>query len=356
MILGCILVAGLWPFHSPINGVNWRQDGKGLHFGLRASIMTPAMFPPDAAEGRSLEIRLLPAFVPDSSTFLSFSTPAHPRQIWMGQSVTDLYLQKGKPDGIIRGPKIYVDEVFRRGEEKLITVTSGATRTVVYIDGRFAKGLPQFQITAQDLEGNLIVGDSSVQNDNWSGDVFGLAIYDRELTAAEVQQHYRAWKDGKPPIRSMGGLKALYLFNEGSGRVVHNVARQGADLEIPERYQVVRQVLLETMRSGNLTSWGYWKDVIINVAGFMPLGVCYCWYMRFALRMKRAALWTILFGFSLSAGIETLQSVLPTRDSDMTDVFTNSLGTCLGVLLYCSAPIQHLLERVDTWVQETTGF
>jgi glycopeptide antibiotics resistance protein len=50
--------------------------------------------------------------------------------------------------------------------------------------------------------------------------------------------------------------------------------------------------------------------------------------------VKRVTAITVLVGFLVSLTIETLQAYLPTRDSDLTDVMTNTLGTWLGAMLY----------------------
>jgi glycopeptide antibiotics resistance protein len=78
---------------------------------------------------------------------------------------------------------------------------------------------------------------------------------------------------------------------------------------------------------------GYVEDLAINVLGFAPFGITLYAFL-FASGWKRhIGIQVVMAGLLTSLMIETLQSYLPTRDSDLTDVLTNTLGTWLGVYL-----------------------
>src|ERR1019366_1378930 len=113
---------------------------------------------------------------------------------------------------------------------------------------------------------------------------------------------------------------ALYLFNEREGNLVHNQLDPATDLIILPRYFVLHRGFLLAPWRQYRSSWSYWQDVSINIAGFIPLGFCVVAYFSSVRLVSRPAATTIVLGFITSLTIETLQAFLPTRSSDMTDI------------------------------------
>jgi hypothetical protein len=334
-----ILVAGLWPFCAPRNQVSWVKADDGLRFGDHGTILSSGTFKMKSSrdERYSLEIWLQPGLTNDANTFLAFYTPENPLQFSLHQSTTDLELrtQRQSEHHEIRKSSMLVDDVFHQGKSVFITIVSGAQGTAVYIDGALVKTSSQFWLSSNDFTGQLVVGDSPVSSDSWSGELLGLAIYNRKLTAAQVSKHYEVWtKKGKPDVAPDDRSVEIYLFNEHTGNIVRNQAISGIDLYIPQKYQILDQIFLERPWKEFHSDWGYWKNVLINIGGFVPLGFFFCAYFSSVRQIKRAALITIIVGAIVSLTIEVLQAFLPTRQSGMTDLITNTLGTSLGVVLW----------------------
>ncbi len=340
LVLGGLLVAGFWPFHSPRNQVTWFAGGKGLRFGRHGTILSSGKFkavnvPADAP--CSLEIWFEPGQTAGGGALFTFYAPENPRQFSLRQSITDLVLISDIREGRYRTltTRLYVGDIFRGGKPLFVTITSKSGQTSVYIDGALAQTSPKFPLSRQDFDGELVIGTLPKIDDSWSGLLRGLAFYDQEISPAQVLHHYETWiEKGRPDVSENERAVALYLFDERAGRVIHNQVPSGTDLYIPDRYLVLDQALLLPFWEEFHPTWGYWDDVLVNIAGFIPFGFLFCAYFSLAGRIKRPALVTILLGFTVSFTIESLQAFLPTRDSGTTDLTTNTLGTCFGVWLY----------------------
>jgi len=338
--LCAILVAGLWPFHAPKNEVSWLSDRNGLLFGDYGSILSSGEFKMQSLREDgpcSLEIWSQPGATFDSNDIVAFSAQRNPVQFAVAQSGDDLFVLRDIPDeqNHLKTTHIAVDHVFRQRKELLVTITSGAQGTAVYINGTLVKRAPQFRISRKDFSGRLVIANSPVETNTWGGQLWGLGIYNKELTSAQVLQHYHRWAGNNGhELDGDGDALALYLFNEHTGKVVHNEVALGSDLYIPEHYFVLHQQFLTPPWKEFENNWTYWENVALNIGAFIPLGFLFSAYFSLVRQIKRSTAIAIVLGFAVSLAIEILQGFLPTRSSGMTDLITNGSGTALGAGLY----------------------
>ena len=340
LLLGGILTAGLWPFHSPKNQVSWLPEGKGLQFGHRGTIVSSGTFkaPPTSDDAPfTIEIWIEPAPYSASGTILAFHSREAARRFSLCQFFTGLDLQSRPQNGNPRTStlKIYVHGIFHPGKPTFVTITSEKGQTSVYVEGVLTKQSASFPVSGRDLIGQLVVANSTRTGDSWSGTLRGLALFRRALTPTQVLHHYETWvKNDRPDTNDTDRAVAVYALSEREGSIVHNQISADTNLYIPSHFLVLDEYFLEPFWREYRPSRGYYEDVLVNIGGFIPLGFFFFAYFTIVGWVKKPALTTILLGFAVSMTIEVTQAWLPTRDSGMTDVITNTSGTALGVWLY----------------------
>jgi glycopeptide antibiotics resistance protein len=128
--------------------------------------------------------------------------------------------------------------------------------------------------------------------------------------------------------------------------VVRNQVDASTDLLIPERFFVLHPQFLERPWDEYRPGWRYWKNIAINVVGFIPLGFFFYAYLSRVRQAKHPVALTIALGFAVSLTIEVLQAFLPTRDSGMTDLITNTFGTAVGVMAFRHKAVQSVLHKL----------
>ncbi|MFC4930808.1 VanZ family protein [Massilia sp. GCM10023247] len=102
----------------------------------------------------------------------------------------------------------------------------------------------------------------------------------------------------------------------------------------------------------NLVKQRYWTgfDVMVNIVGYVPLGVLLVLAMYPFVRGVWAALLATVLGILVSGTMETVQNFLPSRVPSNLDLLTNSAGTfigaCLGPLLARGLLLEGRLNRL----------
>jgi hypothetical protein len=355
VVLGIILTAGLWPFHAPRNNAKWLTNSLRFDRHGIAVSRSPFRAASRSAKPCSLEIWLIPTLAAGHGAILAFDSspdPQSPFALW--QYGANLAIQRYAIDdrGIPRRPWLQLDGVFHAGEPVRLTIAAGSDATRVYVNGVLAKQSSTFGLVGRDLTGHLVLANSTM-DEGWSGDVSRLAIYDRELTASEITgDTARLSFDTASSVQSEGAT-ALYLFDERDGQIIHNRVDSKTDLTIPARYCVLHPAFLRPWRSpfdqpGFLRmAWSYRDDIALNIVGFIPVGFVFMAYFSSVRGMRWSSLSVICIGFALSFTIEALQRFLPTRDSGMTDLVTNTAGTIIGVALYHVPWSSRLLNKIQ---------
>lgn len=357
LVLGVILAAGLWPFNPwPTNQVSWLKDSNGLLFGHYPLVISssPMELPDPGSSSVSLEIWVQASPQLHQNTLLSIWAPENPRQFRLIQYQDDLLVRRNAidPSTHSKTAEIRLSSLFHRDAQTFITITAGPGGTAVYVDGKPVDESHSFGLTQRDLSGQLILGTSPLEHSPWLGELRGLAIYSSELSPAQVSAHFQTWVHNRE-VESTQEAKpaALYDFREGSGQIVHNLGSDAPDLLIPKHYAVPHKLFLELPWNEFHAGRVYARDMLFNIAAFVPLGMA--GYAFFFCRQPglRAVWTTVLLGFATSVTIEVLQGFLPNRFSGTTDLLTNTSGTGIGVYL-CAQTARDLLQRLKKQANE----
>lgn len=348
-----MLVTGLWPFNfRPVNKVAWLSDRNGVNFYGYATIVSSiawnkeqVLFFPD--KSISLELWLHPLKETNSlPRILTFYDEKTRDFIFLGQWKSHLDIRTRTDDPAARKPgKSYqemgLSNALLKDHDAFITITSEKEGSALYINGKLGIIYPRRHLlSGYNMEPpvSLILGNFTTCESYWMGHLLGLAIYNRALTAKQVFSSYQDWVHKGAPSVEGNGCIALYLFDERKGRVVHDHLNSDNLLVIPEIFKPVKLTVLSVPWRHDDFQWNrsFFQDVAINIIGFIPFGFFCTGLMVKSRRFKISSIYmiTIFLGFGLSLAIELLQVYLPTRDSSLTDLICNVVGTIIGLILF----------------------
>jgi VanZ family protein len=337
-----ILGFGLWPFNfRPRNRFQWLANG-GISFENYGQGYSRSQWnrddSTDPAAGFTIElwVRSRERNYHDVSGLLS-----------IGDSLPECFaIAQSGPDVMVRGQfqdathslavrRFYIDDAFPETRPRFITVASGPQGTELYLDGIPKRKVP-FTLTKKNSTGTILLGHNFAGHEPWVGELLGLAIYQSARTTAEVSEDYSAWEQkNTAELMKRPRIAALYLFDEGSGNIIHNRAGDAPDIVIPERFSLLHKTFLDFPSHLNRASLDL-PDIVINIIGFVPFGFFACLFFVRAKQAgpSRAILLTLIMGAITSLTIELLQAFLPTRESSLLDLINNTLGTLVGAIVH----------------------
>jgi Concanavalin A-like lectin/glucanases superfamily/VanZ like family len=334
-----ILIAGLWPFHAPRNNVTWLGERNGLQFSRHGSVVSTRDFPPRQSNpgSDSLEVWIAASSVTGRHTILAFEGERRDVPFRLQQDGSAFVVQRQNVDerGVRRTAEIRVEGSVSEREPVVLVVTFGPRETSIYVNGSLANTAQIMGSSINNFSGRLVLGNSPSASDSWTGQIVGLAIFGRQLTADEVAVRYSSRLKGEQTaLVAIGSPVAAYPFNERTGQIIHSSIERAPDLSIPTSYLLLNPEFLTPPWRHFHSSFGYWADVAVNIGGFVPFGFCIYAYLSTLKKVKHSERITIGLGFITSLTIEVSQAFLPTRDSGINDLVTNTLGTVIGIMVF----------------------
>ncbi|MGH6914758.1 MAG: VanZ family protein [Geminicoccales bacterium] len=297
-------VASLWPFvwEAPRLVTNGAEllPGGGVRFATPGIALAkrPPQWVRDAIRSNRLEVALrVRSSSPAQSgpaRILTLSRSPRDSNLMIGQKRADLVVRLRTPETDAIGeiddhPIARVPELFRTADwvDLRIVVEPGNLR--IFVDGeqKVRHALPLDALSSWDPSHRLALGNEVTYNRPWLG----------EIARAGVRA---------------GELRADYA--------------DAGELVLPAAFAMVAKFpKLVPWRPLNL------HDDVLNVVFYLPLGLLLGAWRRD--RGWRSALCLVLIVAATSAGMETLQMLLPRREPSVDDLIFNTAGGALGIAL-----------------------
>lgn len=216
---------------------------------------------------------------------------------------------------------------FEGDRYRRLVLSSRGNRTFVGLDGELVETRSDFALLGPDnrFRGRLALGNSADGKRPFTGEIRRVALYDRfyrEGTAAF---------EAAVPV-----LEYEFSFGGGGGegaRALVELAR-GLGLAAPEKLQVAQRRFFNPIGSTQWEKPGMRSDMVVNVLGFIPVGLCFAAAARRRFESFLAvAVATAAASFCLSFGIEWSQAYLAHRDSSQLDLLLNTVSGTLATLV-----------------------
>jgi len=348
VITSMILVVGLWPFNFwPKNKVEWLKGENGVHFYGQGIIFSKQIIsnpkrPLFLERPISIEIWFQPDSEPHSGLPRIFS-------LYDGKESEMYFLAQWKSTLILRTKTLQpnarwfytgggVGNALPKGQRRFITITVEEKGTSIYIDGRLEQVLPYYSFVPKNAAtiNQIVLGNSPEGKNYWVGIIYGFAIYNRSLPAERVFRNFQIWTNGNllSPLQEDNPM-AFYSFTERYGTNIHDQINHFT-LSLPSKFDVPQKHILVTPWKDFRLTFSYFKDIILNILGFIPFGFLFSAYLhnKKIIFCRKLPIIVLLLGGSLSLSIEILQVYLPSRSSQLMDFFSNFSGIALGLVLF----------------------
>ncbi|MDF1537075.1 MAG: VanZ family protein [bacterium] len=353
-----MLFIGLYPFNyfSP-NQVSVNEDGSGLHFHGRGIAYSTgdSAWPEDGNSDSPLTLELM--LNPERSYnrgiphILSLCDVSGREVMYLGQWKSSLIVRLMENGLGVEKIKREIDhgDVLNPGEPVAITLVLNVGSADIYVNGQLVKEASGFdfaEAVSKRPVRSLVLGNASNGDSPWRGTIWSFSAFDGALSPTEILKRFEQWGSGSRPGSGEEFIK--YRLEKPAGGVVGNQAGNGWNLIIPDTLVPLHWEFLAMPSRQFLQKRHFYKDAIVNVVGFIPLGLALSIFFTQVPSEKNSwknLLYPILAGGLLSLFIETNQVFLVSRSSYLTDLVLNILGTGIGMGIWWG---KDLLLRNET--------
>jgi len=331
-----ILIATLWPFNfwQSNRTSYWPQDGLRLVPPSTVYSAIPAL---KLSKIEKFTI-LVDLTCEDSGSngyarILTYSLDERRRNFTLGQW-NDCLVFLLRASGPARMVHFEVEGVLKKGVKEWVAIVFDGERLSLYRDGALKGAKRTGPLDFSDWERGypLVIGSEGDGKFPWAGRIHSVAIFDRALNGEEIQ----SFRDReKQPGHTIDSPLVYYRFADMQGPTIrdHGIGPR-ADLVVPKYFTPYKPIILKTPSNEIRGLWSDRTDILLNFLCFIPLGFLFVNFLNSqGFPSPYDILLTIAIGFSLSLTIEILQAFLPGRESDLTDLITNTLGTITGSFL-----------------------
>lgn len=345
LTIGLLLIIfffGLRPTTWPnVNRVHWAHAASGLTFHAPGFAYADNLQTLIGDSGNQFSVCLGIEAVKQQPGFrpiVMLHDGSDEEQLSISQWDTSIIVMNGDDYSYRRKlPRLSARNVLTAGKSSCIGLTSGPKGTQLFDDGILIEERQDVHLTipTKGARLQLVVGNSVYGNHSWEGQLYRLALYDRQLSPGEMEQYC-----SRGGIQAMTGDKVangplvLYTFGDREGQVAHDLSGNNRPLLLPSRPMALKQSFLVPPWPDFSMSKGFAVDIMLNLLGFIPLGGAI--YARLRISSAFAAWYpataAMLVCFIISLHIELAQGWLPNRSSSLLDLFLNTFGAVLGVM------------------------
>ena len=352
--LGMLVILLLWPFDLfKENPTHWLSKENGIAFTGNGMVATLTPIPEfcrkmKAGQGLTIEVWLSPANTTQSgpARIISYSYDTVLRNFTLGQQGKDLVsrLRTSKTNLNGMNPDVTVENVFHATVPIHIVVTYDFIYQDIFVDGikKIHSNTPGGDFENWDPNYYLAFGNEITWDRPWQGKILKAYMYNRPLKETEIMENYQeGWESNNTTaktVRGKTGLIAGFLFGEGHGNSINNIVPDESPkkLYVPRfLYNIVKPVVYLQLPADAISHRSLLIDTILNVFGFIPFGFLLHGRLsnRFGQTWRISAL-VLVLGALVSFSAESLQYYSISRHSSVLDVYTNTLGTGIGIIIY----------------------